>query len=112
MDIVSEGTQIHVRALLDPRDRTLRHIQHLGHIGLRELPGAAEFVQGHAPQFFAHTPLVIGHAGGIHQCLKFFVVPCHFFTRRTPQAIPFLSMSRAALCRQRYILGAALPPVA
>jgi hypothetical protein len=49
MDVVSESTQIHVRALLDPRDRTLRYIQHLGHIGLCELPGAAEFVQGHAP---------------------------------------------------------------
>src|ERR1035437_4063009 len=47
VDIVSQSAQIHVRPLLDSRNRTLRYVSHLGQIGLGELPGAAEFVQGH-----------------------------------------------------------------
>src|SRR2546427_9916149 len=48
MDVISQSAEIHVRALLDTRNRALRHIQKLGHIRLRELFGASQFFERHA----------------------------------------------------------------
>src|ERR1035441_6395278 len=61
VDIVPQGAEIHVRTLLDSGYRTLRYVQHLGHVGLGELPSAAKFVQRHSPKLVAHQLLVIRH---------------------------------------------------
>ena len=77
VDIVPQGAEIHIRALLDTRDGTLRDVQHFGHIGLRELPGAAKFFQRHSLKLVAHQLPVIRDGRGIHFRLQFPVVTCH-----------------------------------
>jgi hypothetical protein len=47
VDVVSQSAEIHVRALLDAGNRTLRHVQHLRHIGLCEQFRAAHIFQRH-----------------------------------------------------------------
>ena len=64
MNVVSQGAEIHVGALLDTGDRTLRHVQHLGHVGLRELPGAAKFFQRHSLKLVTHQLLVVRDGDG------------------------------------------------
>src|ERR1017187_1899513 len=84
VDIIPQGAEIHIRPLLDTRDRTLRYVQHFGHIGLRELPGAAKFFQCHSLKLVAHHLPVIRDGRGIHFRLKLPVVTCHTITLRPP----------------------------
>src|ERR1035441_7465977 len=84
VDIVPQGAEIHIRALLDTRDGTLRDVQHFGHIGLRELPGAAKFFQRHSLKLVAHQLPVIRDGRRIHFRLQFPVVTCHTVTLHPP----------------------------
>src|ERR1035438_782029 len=84
VDIVPQGAEIHIRALLDTRDGTLWDVQHFGHIGLRELPGAAKFFQRHSLKLVAHQLPVIRDGRRIHFRLQFPVVTCHTVTLHPP----------------------------
>jgi hypothetical protein len=77
MNVVPQRAEVHVRALLDARDRTLWHVQHLRHIRLRQSLCATEFIEGHPLQFIAHALLVVGADRGVHLFLKLFIVPRH-----------------------------------
>src|SRR5580692_2943314 len=55
VDIIAQRAEIHIRPTLDARDRALGHVQHLGHVGLGELLGAAEFIESHSLQLVAHA---------------------------------------------------------